>query len=227
MSDSERILERILKFFDMTTTRLFLQARCSETQISENMIVAAAMNPLSGAITNFLLPSRLTIPITEEMMESAARNGRRGPEIMKIFLRNSQPIETISTHVLYLASRYWCEGEEVMRMLLRDKRTGKIPERVLVTAAENRYGGEVIKAFFMERRSELLRQSRHNDYRGLLEKIAQFEKYGAEVMQLLLQVGGVVGNRHVANLMRVLLRKRTTEDLRLLTEVEAQATRAF
>ena len=204
------------------------------------MIVAAAMNPSSGAaITNFLLASGSTIPITEEMMQSAARNGNQGPEVMKLFFRSSQPIETISKRVLYLASRYWREGEEVMRMLLRDERTGNIPRRVLDAAAENCYGGEIIKTFFMKKRSELPRQVSHTDSRNLAEKIARFNEYGAEVMQLLLQMGGeiihitprlkdiVAGNRHGANLMRVLVRNRTTEVLRLLTEwlkAEAQGT---
>lgn len=231
MGNSERILEGILEFFDMDTTRLFLQKRCSGTQVSENMIVAAARNLSSGAaVTNFLLASGSTIPITEKMMESAATNAKQGPEVMKVFLRSSQPTKTISTRVLYLATNYWREGEEVMRMLLRDERTEEIPRRVLDAAARNRYGGEMIKAFFMERRSEFLRQVRHTLCRNLAEEIAEFNLYGAEVMQLLLQMGYkniritprlmdiVTEDRHGANLMMVLVRKRTIEVLRLLTE---------
>lgn len=231
MGNSERILEGIPEFFDMDTTRLFLQKRCSGTQVSENMIVAAARNLSSGAaITNFLLASGSTIPIMEKMMESAATNAKQGPEVMKVFLRSSQPTETISTRVLYSATNYWREGEEVMRMLLRDERTEEIPRRVLDAAARNRYGGEMIKAFFMERRSEFLRQVRHTLCRNLAEEIAEFNIYGAEVMQLLLQMvyqniritprlmDIVTEDRHGANLMMVLVRKRTIEVLRLLTE---------
>ena len=135
MSDSERILVRILKNFDMDTTKLFLQERWPGTQVSENMIVAAATNRSSGAaITNFLLASGSKIPITEKMMESAAMNDRQGPEVMKIFLYCSQSIETISERVLILAVSNWREGreeKEVMRMLLRHPNIGRISRSVL------------------------------------------------------------------------------------------------
>ena len=229
-SDSERTLQQILKPFDLDTTRLFLQKRCSGTQVSENMLVAAAENPSHGAaITNLLLASGPKIPITGRTMMSAASNRGQGPEVMKIFLGSSQPIKTISPLLLSLAIKNWREGEEAMRMLLRDKRTMKIPSRVLDKATHNPYREEMIKAFFMETRSEFLRQVRFARPGHLAEKIAIFQTYGAGVMQLLLEMDNrnnhitpqlidiVVGSMHGANLMRVLVRKRNTEVLGLLT----------
>ena len=227
-----RGFERALEVFDMNTARPFLQKRVSGIEVSENMLVYAAGNFRSGAeITEFLIASEPTILITGTIMESAAKNPEQGPEVVQVFYRRGLSIETITTQMLFMATRYWRKGERVMRMLLQDKKTRKIPRDVLYAAASNHFcGGKMMEAFFMERRTEFLEKVMRASFdHETLVQVARFKTSGAEVMQLLLEVNpscctittrvieSVIDNKHGANMMRVLLRKRKKEVLRLLT----------
>lgn len=232
----EGVLEYILKNFKVGTAKLFLRLRCPGIVISEDMLVAAAGNYVSGvAITKYLFASQPTTIVTERMMESAARNRPQGSEVMKIFLQKPS-IKTITTRTLLLATQSWAKGEESMMMLLRHPRTGEIPEHVMRVAARNEFGGGgMIKAFLTARRSAFLQQVKREGIPDelLLRTINSWEN-GVEVIQLLLKESWsaldtkklakfTTRSKKGANMMQFLLEE-PRFGIRVTTEMIKQAT---
>lgn len=133
----EGMLKWILEMGDAETTRLFFQKRCLVgIRISTRMFVAAARNCTKGAeITDFLLASNSTTPITKRMIRVAMKNPTQAPKIIEAYVRS--PFSTkILTQELRLATQNWIQGEKVTEALRHQRRSGALSYKL----ARNRLG---------------------------------------------------------------------------------------
>lgn len=238
----EGILGMILKLSNADVTRAFILAHKGEIEISEQMLVDAVSNRKHGAkITVLLFDPRMELflgpkgpgRITERIMKSAASNREQGQEVMQALLRHQS--FGVTSNVLTLATKSWRFGANAMTMLLKCKKIRKISYNIMVAAAGNTIGGwEIRRIFLKERRSELLQNSLELGSvvpDMFLQRAASDERHGAEVMKQLLDqpqfpvkitqkiVRLIVSNGlSGAEIMEVLLRKKRSKVLRLLTK---------
>jgi Ankyrin repeats (3 copies) len=134
------------------------------------------------------------LPITEEVVKAAARNGGNGNwEVMALLFDRRGDQIPITEEVVKAAAGNWGNGKKVMALLF-DRRGNQLPitEEVVKAAARNGGNGTEVMALLFDRRGDQIPITEE-----VIKAAAGNEQYGKELITLLHQKANFIPSRDI------------------------------
>jgi GTP-sensing pleiotropic transcriptional regulator CodY len=161
----------------------------TQIEMYDNLLQEAARhdNCDSQEVMALLLDRRrYDVPITQEVVVTAARNTHSGKEIMALLLNKGGDKVQITQEVVVAAVRNYDKGKEIIALLL-DKRRDDVltTQKVVVAAAENYKNSKEIIELLFDKRGDKVQVTQE-----VVVAAAGNYKNGKEIMELLFNKRG-------------------------------------
>ncbi|KAJ6006711.1 hypothetical protein N7451_004655 [Penicillium sp. IBT 35674x] len=175
------------------TLELILSLSSSAFSVTEGLTEIICSHKEATDMLGLLATNGFNVPITEDVVSSAASNESQGPAVIKYLAKIHQTTLPVTESALVAAAHNLKQGKEVLAILLKDSSPSILTDMVFEEACQNK------------RAMILLLDERENDLpiREMILKISDGDHLSRDVLQVLLERNLVTINESIVEMLAI------------------------
>lgn len=182
-----RVTEKVVKAATRNTTngkqimRLLLERRGNAVDVTDKMVAELAASFEETHMALLLEQHGGEVKITEEIVQAAARNTKRGEQMMQLLLDHRGGDLMVTEEVVEAAAENIESGAKVIQLLLEQQGANlRVTEEVVKAAAGNRHIGVELIKLLLDYRGKNLRITR-----DMIDSATKNTSRGGQILELL------------------------------------------